>query len=99
MKVRGGRGREVLYVCCIYMPMDSACASVIEGSYIKLKKDVLGFMQEGRVVLLGDFNARVSRSTDVHDVIGMFGEETCNSSGNRLISFLNEVNLVICKLG
>ena len=53
-------------------------------------------MQKGRVVLLGDFNARVGRSTDVDDVIGMFGEETCNASGNRLISFLNEVELVIC---
>ena len=32
---------------------------------------------------------RVGRSTDVDDVIGTFGEE--NASGNRLISFLNEV--------
>ena len=30
------------------------------------------------------------------DVIGMFGEDTCNASGNRLISFLNEVELVVC---
>ena len=44
----------------------------------------------------GDFNARVGRSVDVDDVIGVFGEETCNASGNRLISFLNEVELVIC---
>ena len=50
----------------------------------------------GRVVLLGDFNARVGRSTDVDDVIGMFGEETCNASGNKFISFLNEVELVVC---
>ena len=26
----------------------------------------------------------------------MFGEETCNASGNKFISFLNEVELVIC---
>ena len=38
----------------------------------------------------------MGRSTDVDDVIGMFGEETCNASGNRLIAFLNEVELVIC---
>ena len=49
-------------MCCIYMPTDSACASVIEDSYIKLKEDVLGFMQKGRVVLPGDFNARVGRT-------------------------------------
>ena len=39
---------------------------------------------------------RVCRSTDVDDVVGMFGEETCNASGNRLILFLNEFELVIC---
>ena len=50
----------------------------------------------GRVVLLGDFNARVGKSTDVDDVIGIFGEDTCNRSGNKLISFLNELELVIC---
>ena len=33
---------------------------------------------------------------DVDDVIGMFGEETCNASGNKFISFLNEVELVVC---
>ena len=26
----------------------------------------------------------------------MFGEDTCNASGNRLISFLNEVELFAC---
>ena len=96
MKVRGSRGTEALYVCCIYMPTDSACASVIGDSYIKLKADVPGFMQKWRVVLLGYFNARVGRSADDDDVIGMFGEETCNAGGNRLISFLNEVELVVC---
>jgi hypothetical protein len=35
---------------------------VIEGCYEKLKEDVLG------LVLLGDFNARVGRSSDVDDV-------------------------------
>ena len=32
----------------------------------------------------------------MNDVIGMFGEETSNASGSRLMSFLNEVELVIC---
>ena len=39
---------------------------------------------------------QVGISVDADDVIGMFGEETFNTSGNRLISFLNEVELVIC---
>ena len=57
---------------------------------------VLSFREKGQEVLLGGFNARVGRSVEVDDVIGMFGEDTCNASGNRLISFLNEVELVVC---
>ena len=56
------------------MSTDSSSVSVIEESYASLMEDVLGFKQKGRVVLLGDFNARVGRSTDVDDVIGMFGD-------------------------
>ena len=44
------------------------------------------------MVLLGDFNARVGRSVELDDVIG---EDTCNASGNRLVSFLNEVEMVV----
>ena len=29
-------------------------------------------------------------------MVGMFGENTCNASGNRLFSFLNEVEMTIC---
>ena len=36
------------------------------------------------------------KSSEVDDVRGMFGEETCNAGGNKLISFLNEVKLVVC---
>ena len=32
------------------------------------------------------------------DVLGMFGEETYNASGNKLISFLHEVELVVCNV-
>ena len=93
MKVRGGRGREAFK---LVVPTDSTAAAVLEDSDSKLKEDVLGFMQKGRVVLLGDPNARVGSSTDVEDITGMLGEETWNAIGNRLISFLNEEDLVIC---
>ena len=78
MKVRGGRA---LYLCCVCV------AAVIEDGYERLKEDVLEYQQ---VVLLGDFNARVGKSTDVDEVIGS------NRNGNKLISFLNELELVIC---
>ena len=92
----GGGGKHCTFAVCI-MPTDSSSVSVVKESYTSLKEDV-GFKQKGRVVLLGYFNARVLRSTDGNDVIRMFGEETCNTSGNKLISFLNEVELVIRNL-
>ena len=73
------------------MPTDITSVAGVESCYGRLKEDVLSFREKGRVVLLGNFNARVGRSVEVDDVIGMFGEDTCNASGNRLISFLNEV--------
>ena len=62
VKVRGGRGKYALYLCCVYMPTEGSAAAVIEDGYERLKEDVLEYQQ---VVLLGDFNARVGRSTDV----------------------------------
>ena len=96
MKVRGGRGRSALYVGCVYMPTDSTSVAAVDAGYVRLKEDVLSFRQKGKVVLLGDFNARVGRSVELDDVIGMFGEDTCNASGNRLVSFLKEVEMVVC---
>ena len=80
----------------MYIPTDGSVTATTDDSYSLLKEDVLTFKQKGKVVLLGDFNARVGKSSEVDDVIGMFGEETCNASGNKLISFLNEVELVAC---
>ena len=93
MKVRGVRGRSALYVGCVYMPTDSTSVAAVDAGYVRLKEDALSFRKKGKVVLLGDFNATVSRSVELDDVIGMFGEDTCNA---RLVSFLNEVEMVVC---
>ena len=89
--------RERSFICgmCI-MPTKSSSVSVLDSCYELMKKDVLNFKENGRVVLLGDFNARVGRSVKMDDAIGKFGEDTCNARGNRLVSFLNEVELVVC---
>ena len=64
MKVRGGRGKEALYLCYVYMPTEGSAAAMIEDSYERLKKDVLEYQQKGRVVLLGDYKGK---STDVDE--------------------------------
>ena len=73
MKVCGGRGRSALFVGCVYMPTDSTSVAVVDSCYDRFKEDVLGFRENGTVVLLGDFNARVGRLVDVDNVVGMFG--------------------------
>ena len=45
---RWGRGREALYIGCVYMPTDSSSDNVIDSVYEQLKEDVL-------VPLLVDF--------------------------------------------
>ena len=47
---------------------------------------MLSFKQKGRVMLLGDFNARVGKSVDVDDVNGIFREYFCNGNGNRVVT-------------
>ena len=97
MKIRSERGSEALYMHgCVYMPTDSTSISVMVSCYERLKEDVLSFREKEKVVLLGDFNASAGRSAQLNDVVGMFGENTCNASGNRLLSILNEVELMIC---
>ena len=96
LRVKGERGRSAVFLGCVYLPTTCENSSTLEASYDKLREDVLRFREKGQVVLLGDFNARVGQSVDVDDVIGPLGEETCNSSGNKLMSFLNEVEMVIC---
>ena len=55
MKVRGGRGKEALYLCCVYMPTEGSAGAVTEDSYERLKEDVLEYQLKGRVVFLGNF--------------------------------------------
>ena len=45
-----------------------------------LKKTYLVLGRSEGFFLLGDFNARVGRSVQRHDVIGMFGKDTRNAS-------------------
>lgn len=55
--------------------MDSAGTVGLDDSYSKLEEDVFNFKRiKGKVVLLGNLNARLGKSVEVDDVIGMFRE-------------------------
>ena len=45
-----------------------ALKTKVLACYERLKENVLSFREKGKVVLLGDFNARVGKAPDVDDV-------------------------------
>ena len=70
------------------MPTTTASVSTMDACYENLKEDVLifkekGKVMKGKVMLLGDFNARVGTASEIDEVIGMFGEETSNNNGEK----------------
>ena len=94
IKVHGGRGKESLYIGCIYMPTTTASVSTMDACYENLKEAVFIFKEKGMVMLLGYFNTRVGTASEIDEVIGMFSEVTSNNNGEKLVSFLTEVDLV-----
>ena len=54
-------GRLTLYIGCVYMPIDSTSVAELDTCYERLEEDVLSFREKQKVVLLGDFNARVGK--------------------------------------
>ena len=74
-----------LYIGCVYMPIQGNIKHVCTDRFNLLEEDISMFQSKRQVLLLGDSNTRVGKGEDVDDVIGMFGENTCDSNGNLLI--------------
>ena len=85
-----------LYIGCVYVPAQGNVKHICSDRFNLLEEDICMFHAKGRVLLLGDFNARVGKSNEVDDIIGMFGEASCNSNGNLLIELLHNCDLMIC---
>ena len=65
-----------MYIVCVYKPTQDYINHICTDRFNWLEEDICMFKSKGRVLLLGDFNARVGKSSDVIDVVGMFGEDT-----------------------
>ena len=60
-----------------------------------LSLDISRYQSKGRIILLGDFNARVgNKGLDSDDVVGLYGEDMCNSNGSKLIELMQKLNLM-----
>ena len=72
----GGRDKS-MYVGCIYLPIQGTHVDCVQECYEKLSLDISRFQSKGRIILLGDFNARVGKGLDYDDVVGLYGEDMC----------------------
>ena len=68
---------------------------MLQECYEKVNLDISRFQSKGRIILQGDFNARVGKGLDSDDVVGLYGEDMCNSNGNKLIELMHQLNLVL----
>lgn len=67
----------------VYGPNEDEPVPNKEHFYETIQRVVTVFGISGKLVLIGDFNARPGRSNNNH-IIGHFGEESCDN-GARLI--------------
>lgn len=87
---------EYMFIICVYAPTLMAEEDQIDDFYDSLNS-VLGKVDsKDKIILLGDFNARVGSRSDLwEDVIGPHGIGNMNSNGHRLLSLCSQYSLTI----
>ena len=80
----------------VYSPTLDSSDDVKDCLYDTLYSTLRRISQDDKIILLGDFNARVGRNHDIwHGVIGHHGVGNMNSSGLWLLSLCSELGLAI----
>ena len=96
MKLRLSLDRnQYATVICAYAPTLDADDEVKEVFYSELDEILTGTHRHDKIILLGDFNARVGRDQELwKGVIGKEGVGNCNSNGIHLLTLCSEHQLV-----
>ena len=80
----------------VYSPTLDSFDDMKDRIYDTLYSTLRRILQDDKIILLGDLNARVGRNHDIwHGVIGHHGVGNMNSSGLRLLSLCSELGLAI----
>ena len=89
------KGEHALIICA-YAPTLSAEEDLKDQFYSDLSTILRGANRRDKILLLGDFNARVGDRSDLWDgVIGPHGIGKMNANGLRLLSICSEYDLAI----
>lgn len=92
VKLAGG----IYQFVSVYSPCEGSNADDLEKFYDQLQDIVDN--NKGKLVLLGDFNARIGNgrvNSGYDKVVGKFGEDILNSNGRRLLDFCHSHGLAI----
>lgn len=85
---------DILTIVIVYAPNEDAKAEEKNKFWLQLQETIQDYT--GKLIILGDFNARVGNQHEKwQGVIGNNGEATLNNNGKRFIEFCNDNNLII----
>ena len=89
------KGQHATVLSC-YAPTLTSEEAVKDQFYEQLHETLAGISNGDKIVLLGDFNARVGRDSAVWEgVIGRNGVGNMNANGLRLLTLCTEFSLTI----
>ena len=95
MRVPIEKGRYLTLVN-VYAPTMTYSVEEKETFYQELTHTVLGVPREDKLLILGDFNARVGMDWDTYrGIIGKYGKKKKNSNGELLLTFCAQLELSI----
>lgn len=77
----------------VYMPTTAEEDDVIRGHYHRLTEEVNKIPSKERVVIMGDFNAKIGSGTE-HPACGKFGLGEQNERGEMLLDWMNDNGLI-----
>ena len=97
IRVTGTEGRRDLFVCCAYLPQETAPKAERDEAYEKLEAAASDFAAKGDIVLLGDLNAKLlsAHGEAEERYIGKYGQQgTRSGNGVLLYGVMRRVGLV-----
>ncbi|KAJ0169233.1 hypothetical protein K1T71_015263 [Dendrolimus kikuchii] len=87
---------KFIHLISVYAPTLPSSDDAKEDFYVLRRQTLKGIPKHDKIILLGDFNARVGTEYDIwKGVIGKHGVGRCNDNGLRLLSLCSELGLCI----
>lgn len=87
-----------MHLIQVYMPTTDADDQEVEDIYQEIEQIVSAIPKKEPLIILGDFNAKVGKTTDnnnLQNILGRYGLGDRNARGERLIQFAIDNNLTI----